>query len=353
MSVEELADNFRGLALEQEYLLFNPPTEHRWLVRTFDEIPRYLFRIQTTRSNGLTDSNWAKSKDAKNRKPDSIMDIFSQPQNSVADMLSRHLWWETEDRPHNFLSWTSSLLFAIQYIFYRFHNDPLSLQDIQIYIVDTTEFPNGVFARDLDLIKIFSPRNENLQSLQKLRNRKPTGHSGLYFGEYLSQGALKIKDKCGFVSAQDFVGPQLFRLRPEFERALETDMGWAKEVVRLREIFYRSAETEGRIGDLQAAIHLGDLFGGCWALPIVISLMALRPCRDEDKVLIVRELLTTHGAREASRYCDTKRIGSHNERLPEVKLFDEIMLKTYVKSTFELLRAHTSQVQETDDRSRV
>ncbi|KAL5330966.1 hypothetical protein ACEPPN_000493 [Leptodophora sp. 'Broadleaf-Isolate-01'] len=38
-----------------------------------------------------------------------------------------------------------------------------------------------------------------------------------YFGEYLSQGALKIEDKCQIVSAQAMIDRGLYDLRREFE----------------------------------------------------------------------------------------------------------------------------------------
>lgn len=291
MSGEDLHEDFQTLSLEEEYLEFNPTGENKWLKRTFDDIPRYLFRVSTPVSNGLTTDSWAKSKDAKFGHPTSAVDIFSRDENQVADMLGRHLWWTRNEQhsPHNLLSWTSSLLFAIQYIFLRHHEFKLPLENIDLYIIDTTKFPKGVFARDMDLVKIFSPNSE-LERLDGLRNRKHREYSGFYyFGEYLSQGALKIKDKCSVVSAQEIIEAGLFRLRPEFELSRSTNKKWANEVIRLREIFAPGAEKPRAAGELQAAIRVGNLFGPNWRLPVAASLIALQPCKNGDMIAILQE----------------------------------------------------------------
>ena len=73
----------------------------------------------------------------------------------MAGTLNRHLcWWGKPTDPDNLVSWTSSLLFAFQYIFYR-HNhsrDRSSLDGIDLCIVDTATFPDGGFLPDMDLI---------------------------------------------------------------------------------------------------------------------------------------------------------------------------------------------------------
>lgn len=58
-------------------------------------------------------------------------------------MLYIHLrWWGTLSDPDNLVSWTSSLLFALQYVFYRHYSskDGSSLDTIDLCVVDTLLF---------------------------------------------------------------------------------------------------------------------------------------------------------------------------------------------------------------------
>jgi hypothetical protein len=70
--------------------------------------------------------------------------------------------------------------------------DSSAFEDISLCVVDTTLFPPGVFLRDLDLIRAFRAFDEQLDDFGNLRLIK-RGEL-LYFGEYISQGALKIED---------------------------------------------------------------------------------------------------------------------------------------------------------------
>ena len=54
----------------------------------------------------------------------------------------------------NFMSWSSSLLFVIQYAILRSSFRGKSPEDIKICAVDTTNFSRGQFARDMWLMKM-------------------------------------------------------------------------------------------------------------------------------------------------------------------------------------------------------
>jgi len=95
------------------------------------------------------------------------------------------------------------------------------LDRIQLYIVDTVSFPKGTFLRDMDLIHAYGSYNTELQNFGDLRTRKHRDYTGsFHFGEYLSQGALRVKDKCQLVSAQAIVDQGLFNLQPEFSKSI-------------------------------------------------------------------------------------------------------------------------------------
>lgn len=55
----------------------------------------------------------------------------------------------------NLTSWTSSLLFGIQYAIYRCHIFKLSYSDVNIYMVDPRDFPHGQFIKDKILIEVY------------------------------------------------------------------------------------------------------------------------------------------------------------------------------------------------------
>ena len=284
--IDGISDSLGSLHLDPpECLLFNPTGERSWLQATFSNVPRYLFRVSTPKSRGATDRLWTKSMDATDGKRSSEQDIFARGnQAEVANMLTRHLrWWEGPE--DNFVSWTSSLLFAIVYIFHLHANSTngSSLADISLCVIDTTQFPEGVFLRDLDLISVFStPDNRHLLLLEEWRS------TARYFGEYLSQGALKIEGKCQIVSAQAMIDKGLYDLQPEFSEfarwPIENLPPWVKPVLQLRGEFDREMTGRGGISveERDAAMNIAQLFGGCWRLPVAVNFMALRPRRRRD-----------------------------------------------------------------------
>jgi hypothetical protein len=115
------------------------------------------------------------------------LDIFARDKHEVAEMLNRHLrWWSGDE--DNLVSWTSSLLFALVYMFHLHANpsDASPLNEIYLCVTDTTMFPPGVFLRDMDLIQAFRAFDEtygkNLDDFERLRS------ADYYFGEYISPG---------------------------------------------------------------------------------------------------------------------------------------------------------------------
>lgn len=298
MSTELLTEGLRNLSVsEPECLVFDPPeTELR---AKLDDVPRYLFRVFTPKSDGLTDKIWAKSKDATNGNAKSDIDMFSRNRSSMAAMLNRHLRWSgKDDESDNLVSWTSSLLVALQYIFYRHshYKDGSKLNKIYLCILDTTSFPSGVFLRDMDLISAYhafsslQQGQKTLLDLERLRNQKHSTLAGsYYFGEYLSQGALKIENKCSIVSAQKMIDRNLPCLRPEFEKSLVSDRTlWANEVISLREAFSKKTPEPERITneELFAALNIARLFGRQWRLPMAASLIGLLPRQWDDIAIL-------------------------------------------------------------------
>ncbi|WQF79257.1 hypothetical protein CDEST_04271 [Colletotrichum destructivum] len=119
MTLEVLADKIQGLALDDaECLPFCPPDEIKLTLEGSDNIPRHLFRVFTPKSAGITDEFWTKSLDARLSGKDHKTDIFARvDKRHVAKMINSHLRWYhcTSD---NLVSWSSSLLVVLVYIFY-------------------------------------------------------------------------------------------------------------------------------------------------------------------------------------------------------------------------------------------
>ncbi|KAK1564210.1 uncharacterized protein LY79DRAFT_684048, partial [Colletotrichum navitas] len=101
-------------------------------------------------------------------------DIFARAKKSpVVAIVNAHLRWYTSSSD-NLVSWMSSLLFALVYIFYlrASARDRLAFENISVCIVDTTCFPPGGFLQDLDLIWAYKSSNSELALFETLRLKK-------------------------------------------------------------------------------------------------------------------------------------------------------------------------------------
>ncbi|KAL4739852.1 hypothetical protein BDV11DRAFT_214855 [Aspergillus similis] len=271
-------------------LLFNPLPDSGISSDALKNIPRYLFRIVSPRSDGETDAEWMRSDAAARNTVSSRADIFTDlnPQNRsvIACTLNRHLrWWVKDEFDDNFVSWTSSLLFALQYIYYRHQSkkDRSSLDDIRLY----------TFLCDLDLINAFcgdisGPSDKDLKNLKQLR----TGGTW-YFGEYLSQGSLRIADRHQCIRATSlFQDGLLYRLQllfPNIHTPVDGEPGWAKEVIRFREkiwppavIMPSSLPIEEIRNRLTAVGEIMRLFDPGWRFPLAVYFASLIEPAAED-----------------------------------------------------------------------
>jgi hypothetical protein len=88
------------------------------------DMPRYLFRTFDTKSSGLSNESVVASLASTTRKlDDERVDILNQEPEKVAISLHMHLTKHCFGGMHqdNLMSWTSSLLVAVQYAIYRAH----------------------------------------------------------------------------------------------------------------------------------------------------------------------------------------------------------------------------------------
>jgi hypothetical protein len=170
-------------------------------------------------------------------------------------MLHKHLtkscfdWNKEEEDVDNLMSWSSSLLFVIQYAIWRYHKRHSTPAGVEICMVDTTKFPHGQFARDMSLIRAYHEAPELDTEIQqffdfRLKNK--------YYdnGEYLSQGLLHHTGRSVVVPLSQLIDAGLYDLYPEFADSAETG-SWTKRVGALRSEWSREHTTTER--DIQRA----------------------------------------------------------------------------------------------------
>ncbi|KAM3497795.1 hypothetical protein MY10362_008868 [Beauveria mimosiformis] len=295
MAVADLENQLGALSIgEADYIPFNTPqSTQRWPP---GRMPRYLFRVFTPRSQGMTNRSWTRSMDARHEFPNWATDIFARTdRRQAAEMIDRHLrWWKGAD--DNLVSWTSSLLFALVYVFHLHANirDMSKFEDIFLCMIDTKNIPDNVFIRDMDLIAAFSKESVSLHDFEGLRRRQSRDFSGYYyFGEHLTQGALKIEGRCEIISSKSIIDNGLYHIREEFQSFANWQVRekppWANPVVEMREIFYSDKDQRrGMSSDgLEAAKAISRLLNPPWRLPMAASLVALAAPRTDDNAILV------------------------------------------------------------------
>jgi len=176
------------------------------------------------------------------------------------------------------MSWSSSLLFVLQYGLYR-HNDwrdrsPLS--EIFIIMIDTRSFPQRTFLRDLDALEYYSKLPELDADLETLKRLRGPGIE-TYFGEYLTQGYLEIEGHCCQVSMQQLIDTGLFKL------CTFSDWdNWANPVVDIRRGSFSTEETD--IEQIRLAISMGLVnMEARFAFPFAAMLLSLHARDTEDE----------------------------------------------------------------------
>ncbi|KAI0126203.1 hypothetical protein BJ170DRAFT_463584 [Xylariales sp. AK1849] len=327
------------------------------------EVPRYLFRVFSPASAGGNNNEWIRSEDALKGI---TTDVFAHRDVSrVAIALNEHLRWMPRSCGDPFTSWTTSLLVAIQYAIYKYKNENTKLRHVRICIVDTTMFPRGSFMRDLDLMEAFRDKVHEGQTIKSkdelttwgerglgnflsLRRRRSHTHSGVYyFGEYLSQGPVNIKDRSCTVSCDKIINDHLFTLVPEFKVELESKLNrWANDVIELREPFYRKEEPKLlESTHLEEAVMISNHFTTSWSLPMLVNLLALCPRRHEDPgISLAISKRFSNDIRHHSAVTETQFIVDDNT--PEVVQFGKIMRAIYVDYCVESIDALAKSVQK-------
>jgi hypothetical protein len=280
-----------------EPLLFQPDPSKYELLDSLHNIPRYLFRLHgpytagTTTLNEVTSPLWTREYPSQQRSKE---DLFQKSTGEASRLLDAHLRWKA---PHemtcNLMSWTSSLLFALQYGLYKSRPrngyPGCDFETLFLLVVDTQDFPAGAFVRDRELLNAFVTDEERLGKigLGKVLEWRTRIPQPLYFGEYLSQGSLDVRGRCVQTSLKALIENGLFDLVP----ALRDPSGWnywANRVVELRIPFEAKRPSPATLEtDVQKALLLAERsFGPAWTLPMALMLLSLSPRPLGDPIIV-------------------------------------------------------------------
>jgi hypothetical protein len=204
-------------------------------------------------------------------------DILIKDKQEVAQMLHLHLdkdCFGSGNRGDYLMSWTSLLLYAIQYAVWRAHIYRRHPSQISICAVDTSKFPSGQFVRDISLLKAYREAAEQLggSSLEFFYFLLHT--SDYYNGEYLSQGTVNHSDRSCMMSLERLIQAGLFQMYPEFEDAKGRNK-WAVRVRELRHLWSTEQETTER--EIQLALKVArDCFPQFERLDVASILLSFK-----------------------------------------------------------------------------
>ena len=179
-------------------------------------------------------------------------------------MLENHLLW-SGSADDQFISWTSSLLWALQHAIRKDFQGDI---DVQICVLDSSKIEKGSFFSALDLLRIYRVPDEG-----KLARR-------YYNTEYLYHGGLFVHDSSSTVSFNLLREYGLFSLLselddPRYKHLLCRTVEYLR--VTMVSIPRPVAPIEGR-----TALQLSSLFGKEFIMPVMVALLSLRRRAPDD-----------------------------------------------------------------------
>ncbi len=272
----------------KEGLPFQPNPFQLMLMPSFEanDVPRYLFRLHSRQSGGKTTTSNIIPPASTCGKIDKMRDIFRlQPQDAAACLIAHLRWSPSHESECNLISWTCSLLFALQYGLYRHHVSEPDLSQIFLLILDTRGFPEGTFVKDMEIMEVFAGCSETGQNTLKNFLQLRKSDKGYYFGEYLTQGNLSIQGSCVQTDMQRMVDFGLFELKPELRDKSKWNQ-WADRVVSLRESLHASQDTPCATHSRKAISIAQGCFGDRWVVPMAAMLLALKHRKNNDPVIV-------------------------------------------------------------------
>lgn len=241
-------------------------------------IPRYLYRVYSVMmgdSNVLnSDVGFASAAARNNDCHPSLADM----QYGVAQAkLRKHLAWTkynfTDDE---FISWTSSLLWALQFAVRK--TTKSAEHELKLCVLDTSRFHTGTFLPAPQLIHDFGLSESN-----DITN-------AYHNTEYLVHGSLNVRNCSSTVSLACLRECGLFDLMPELDNEY-----WKQKL--LMRVQYLREKIVSAVNPLttvtcQRALRVASPFGGEWTMAMTIAFLALRGSPRNLEVLLplIREV---------------------------------------------------------------
>lgn len=236
--------------------LFYPRTSNDIDLTNPKTIPPYLFRVFDMKSSGNNDEEvMASSIHASQVRTSGVNDLLGMEDVKATRLLSYHIdhkWRRKYDDQDNLVSWTSSLLYAVQYATYRKHHLRLKNADINICMVQTSQFPQRQFVRDIESLKKYLPIAKDLEEEVEKGFRRRLYQPDFYNGEYFSQGVLNHAGRSCVVSLEQLEDAGIFKLYPALENPRD-DYGVIRNVLKVlglrREWSNEQTTTENDVPD--------------------------------------------------------------------------------------------------------
>ncbi|VUC31238.1 unnamed protein product [Clonostachys rosea] len=272
--------------------LFYPPAS-RHPGCQLASVPRYLFRAFDNESSCTLNEEIVASMETKYPQAGSWrdrVDLLSLQDQEAASMLFKHLRnidFGVEESD-NLVSWSSSLLFAIQCAIWRcYGRRPRSGRsqtpyEVRICAVDTTKFPRGQFAHSKSLLHAYRGIAKRDKEMESFFHHRLT--NGDYDnGEYLSQGALHHGERSCVVSLSQLIQAGLYNLYPEFDDPVARKT-CSSHVRELRNNTWRAEHTTSR-QEVQQALKIAQkCFKNFAASKIALVLLLLKPRKLRGRV---------------------------------------------------------------------
>ena len=168
-----------------------------------------------------------------------------------------------------FVSWTSSLLFALQLaVCDEVHGD----RNVQIVVLDTSKIETHSFFAAADLLRIYQ-----VTPVRELTER-------LFVSDYLYYGGLMVHGSSNTVSLNLLSEYGLFKILPELLNR-EAQPSIHKMVRDIRFTMF-SLPRLVTPTECLIALQIASLFGKDFSTPICVALLSMRRRAAEDKLFL-------------------------------------------------------------------
>lgn len=236
--------------------MFEPSDDLQRLVIHIEQTPGILFRAHSPKSSGTTEATHVSSTGADSKH----LDVLQKKPEVAKKLIAHHLTTWNRSNKDNFMSWTNSLLYALQHAIRRQATDipPSRPEDVKILILDT-RLLRGAFMPVLALLEAYD-----------ITVRKPRAEMVIdrkwFYGEYLSQGMLDIPEGAMItISLQQLIDHGLYKFHPCFaNKAYNANLYTRVEMLRIDGSFRSSRTQLPTTREVELAIALAE---GCCANP--------------------------------------------------------------------------------------